>query len=88
MSRPRNEQGGFFPKRQRHFKKGKIAGHHWGWWVRQLRKDWIGFQESRKFLTFFIHAPNDYAYNHLMCEVVFICEGGKAMEEFASTLGW
>ena len=88
MSRPRNKQGGFFTKRERHFQKGKIAGHHWGWWVRQLRRDWLGFQQSKKLTAFCIEAKWENAFNHLLCEAVFLSKGGKAMEKFASTIPW
>jgi hypothetical protein len=67
-------------------KSKKIAGHHWGWWVRQLRRNW-DFQLDKK-MDNFVEATHKNGFNLLLVEAVRKMHGRRAAEDFADTLSW
>lgn len=87
MARPRNEQGGFFPQKKRS-SDFKVAGHQWGWWVRQLRRDFVGFQKTKKWKNFCMLCPLNNTPNLILAEAVYQKAGYDACQEFGNTLHW
>jgi len=86
MPRPRNEQGGFFRKKNA-ISPGKVAGHQFGWFVRQLRRDWLGFQKSKKWKSFCLFSEtNDI--NYALVEAIYAGGGRRAAQELSDTLHW
>jgi hypothetical protein len=67
--------------------KKKYAGHCWRWWVRQLRKDWLGFQASKRIVSFCL-ATKKNDYNFLLIDAAYRRWGKKAADELYDTLSW
>lgn len=67
-------------------KSTKIAGHAWGWWVRQLRRNW-DFQMDPK-MDAFVGATHKNGFNLLLVEAARKMQGRQIAEDFADTLGW